>query len=303
MQFSVWPSYDRTWSETLSLAKWAEANGYLSFWYADHLMPNTDDGAPDQGDALECWTVLAAVGAAVPRVRLVSMVSPVTVHHPVLLAKRAATTDHVSGGRAVLGMGAGWQVNEHAAYGFDLPAAGPRVTRFAEAIEIVHRLFREEATNFHGASYRLTDAPFSPKPVNGTLPILVGTGSPRMLRLTARWAEEWNTWGDPDEVTVRTDRFLAACESVGRDPAQLRRSAQAMVFYTPTSSARTAAEPHAVPGRSLLGGAQELVDQLARYAELGVHEFAIPDFTLGESEAERRDTYAALHEHVITKLV
>jgi alkanesulfonate monooxygenase SsuD/methylene tetrahydromethanopterin reductase-like flavin-dependent oxidoreductase (luciferase family) len=303
MQFSVWPSYDRTWSETLSLAQWAETNGYLSFWYADHLMPNTDDGAPDQGDALECWTVLAAVGAAVPRVRLVSMVSPVTVHHPVLLAKRATTADHVSGGRAVLGLGAGWQINEHAAYGFDLPSAGPRVSRFAEAIEIVHRLFREEATNFHGNSFQLTDAPFSPKPVNGTLPILVGTGSPRMLRLTARWAEEWNTWGDPDEVKVRTDRFLAACEAVGRNPAELHRSAQAMVFYTPTAAARAAAEPHVVPGRSLIGGAQELVDQLARYLELGVHEFAIPDFTLGESEAERRDTYAALHEHVITQLV
>jgi len=302
MQFSVWPSYDRTWSETLSLAQWAEANGYLSFWYADHLMPHSDDGTPDHGDALECWTVLAAVGASVPRVRLVSMVSPVTVHHPVLLAKRATTTDHVSGGRAVLGLGAGWQVNEHTAYGFDLPEAGPRVSRFAEAIEIVHRLFREDATNFHGTSFQLTDAPFSPKPVNGTLPILVGTGSPRMLRLTARWAEEWNTWGDPDEVKVRTDRFLAACAAVGRDPDQLRRSAQAMVFYTPTASARAAAEPHLVPSRSLIGGAQELVDQLARYVELGVHEFAIPDFTLGESEAERRDTYAALHEHVITKL-
>ncbi|MDP2291201.1 MAG: LLM class flavin-dependent oxidoreductase [Actinomycetota bacterium] len=302
MQFSVWPSYDRTWTETLGLAQWAERSGFHSFWYADHLMPNTDDSTPDHGDALECWTVLAGVGAIVPRIRLVSMVSPVTIHHPVLLAKRATTTDHISGGRAVLGLGAGWQVNEHAAYGFDLPAPGPRVGRFAEAIEIVHRLFREEAVNFHGTSFQVTDAPFSPKPVMGTLPILVGTGAPRMLRLTARWAEEWNTWGDPDEVGRRTDRFHAACEAVGRDPGTLRRSAQAMVFYTPTSEARARIEGDIAPGRSLVGGAQELVDQLARYVELGVDEFAIPDFTLGDTPEERADTYAALHAEVVSHL-
>lgn len=300
MQFSVWPSYDRSWSETLALATWAEGAGFDSFWYADHLMPNRDDGTPDPGDAHECWSVLAGIGALVPRLRLVSMVSPVTIHHPVLLAKRATTVDHISGGRAVLGLGAGWQVNEHSAYGFDLPEPAPRVSRFAEAIEIVHRLFREDAVDFHGHTYRLTDAPLSPKPVNGTLPILVGTGSPRMLRLTARWAEEWNTWGDPDEVARRTERFTAACESVGREPGELRRSAQAMVFFTPTQAARDAVQAHVVPDRSLVGGAQELVDQLARYEELGVHEFAIADFTLGESPEERRDTYAALHADVLS---
>lgn len=301
MQFSVWPSYDRTWSETLSLAQWAETNGYLSFWYADHFMSPAGEGEPI-GDAHECWSVLAGIGALVPRLRLVSMVSPVTLHHPVVLAKRATTVDHISGGRAVLGLGAGWQVEEHAAYGFDLPAPGPRVTRFAEAIEIVHRLFREDSVNFHGTSFRLTDAPFGPKPVNGTLPLLVGTGSPRMLRLTARWAEEWNTWGDPAEVKVRTDRFLSACEAVGRDPGELHRSAQALVFFTPTAEARAAAEPHIVAGRSLVGGAAELTDLFAQYRELGVDEFAIADFTLGDSEAERRDTYAALHAEVISQL-
>jgi len=299
MQFSVWPSYDRTWSETLSLAQWAETAGFHSFWYADHLMPHRDDGQPDPGDALECWSVLAGVGALVPRMRLVSMVSPVTIHHPVVLAKRAATVDHISGGRAVLGLGAGWQINEHAAYGFELPEPGPRVSRFAEAIEIVHRLFREDDVTFVGESYRLTDAPFAPAPVNGTLPILVGTGSPRMLRLTARWADEWNTWGDPDEVARRTERFHSACEAVDRDPASVRRSAQAMVFFARNERDRRRLQEEAVPGRSLIGGAQELVDQLARYAEMGVHEFAIPDFTLGDTPEERRDTYAQLHADVL----
>ncbi|MGB8859810.1 MAG: LLM class flavin-dependent oxidoreductase [Ilumatobacteraceae bacterium] len=301
MRFSVWPSYDRSWSETLALAKWAEANGYLSFWYADHLMSPAEGDEP-AGDAHECWTILTGIGAQVPRLRLVSMVSPVTMHHPVILAKRATTADHISGGRAVLGLGAGWQVEEHAAYGFDLPEPGPRVSRFAEAIEVVHRLFREDAVDFHGDTYRLTEAPFGPKPVNGTLPILVGTGSPRMMRLTARWAEEWNTWGDPPEVRRRSELFLAACDAVGREPGELHRSAQAMVFYTPTAAARAAVEPHVVPGRSLVGGAQELIDLLSQYREMGVDEFAIADFTLGDTEAERRDTYAALHAEVVTQL-
>ena len=297
MQFSVWPSYDRSWNETLSLATWAERSGFQSLWYADHLMSSADDG--ETGDAHECWTVLAAIGALVPRVRLVSMVSPVTIHHPVLLAKRATTTDHISGGRAVLGLGAGWMVEEHSAYGFSLPEPGPRVSRFAEAIEIVHRLFREDSVNFHGSSYQLTDAPLAPKPVNGSLPLLVGTGSPRMLGLTARWADEWNTWGDPAEVRQRSALFLTACESVGRDPSTLHRSAQAMVFYTPTAAARAALEPHVVADRSLIGGAQELIDQLAEYVEMGVDEFAIADFTLGDTPEQRRDTYEALHADVL----
>ena len=142
---------------------------------------------------------------------------------------------------------------------------------------------------FQGSSYQLTNAPLGPKPVNGTLPILVGTGSPRMLRLTARWAQEWNTWGDPAEVGRRTERFNS-----------LRRSAQAMIFYAPTATARATMEPHAVAGRSLIGGAQELIDQLAQYAELGVDEFALPDFTLGDTPEQRRETYEALQADVLS---
>jgi alkanesulfonate monooxygenase SsuD/methylene tetrahydromethanopterin reductase-like flavin-dependent oxidoreductase (luciferase family) len=290
VKFSVWPSNGHSWQETLALAQWASANDFDGYWYADHLMPNRPDGTPDPGDALECWSVLAAIGALVPRVRLVSMVSPVTIHHPVLLAKRATTVDHISGGRAVLGLGAGWQVNEHAAYGFDLPSPGPRVDRFAEAIEIVHRLVREPSVTHDGHYYHLAEAPLGPKPV-GSLPLLVGTGSPRMLRLTARFADEWNTWGDPDLVRERTADFEAACAAVDRDPATVHRSCQALVIIGEGA--------HGMPGRTIAGGPQALVDQLNRYVELGVDEFAIPDFTLGATPAERADAFALLHAEVL----
>jgi alkanesulfonate monooxygenase SsuD/methylene tetrahydromethanopterin reductase-like flavin-dependent oxidoreductase (luciferase family) len=291
VKFSVWPSYDRTWDETLALATWAEAAGFDGFWFADHLMPFRPDGSPDPGDALECWTVLTAVGALVPRVRLVSMVSPVTIHHPVLLAKRAITADHVSGGRVVLGLGAGWQQNEHTAFGFDLPEPGPRVSRFDEAIQVVRSLVHESSTTFHGEHYHLTAAPCEPKPV-GPLPLLVGTGAPRMSRITARHADEWNTWGDPDMVAQRTAQFDEACATVGRDPSTVRRSAQALMFIGEASD-------EAMPGRTLSGSDQQLVDQLNRYVDLGVDEFAIPDFTLGDTAESRAESFAHLHANVL----
>ena len=303
MDFAMWTMYDRSWDEALERARWAEAVGYHSYWYADHLMPFTEDGTTDPGDALECWTVLAAIGATVPRLRLVSMVSPVSIHHPVLLAKRAVTVDHIAGGRAVLGLGAGWQVNEHAAYGWDLLEPGPRVKRFAEAIEIIHRLLHGERVTFEGSYYSLTDAPLGPGPLNGTLPILVGTGSPLMLRLTARYADEWNTWGHPDEVAIRTKRFLAACEAEGRDPASLRRSAQANIYYVRTADERAKAEKEATTDRSIIGGAAELVEQIGRYVDMGIDEFAIGDYTFGETRAQRTETYAAFHADVLTQLL
>jgi|CXWL01.1.fsa_nt_gi alkanesulfonate monooxygenase SsuD/methylene tetrahydromethanopterin reductase-like flavin-dependent oxidoreductase (luciferase family) len=303
MDFAAWIMYDRSWEEAAQRANWAEAAGYHSFWYADHLMPFTEDGSTDPGDALECWTVLAAIGAAVPRLRLVSVVSPVSIHHPVLLAKRAVTTDHVSGGRAVLGIGAGWQHNEHTGYGWQLLEPGPRVDRFAEAIEIIHRLLHGEQVTFDGTYYSLADAPLGPGPVNGSLPILVGTGGQRMLRLTARWADEWNTWGDPDEVGQRTQRFLAACEAEGRDPATIRRSAQANIHYVRTADERAKAEKDFTAARTLIGGASELIEEIARYAALGVDEFAVGDYTFGETREERTDRFAAFHEDVISQLM
>jgi alkanesulfonate monooxygenase SsuD/methylene tetrahydromethanopterin reductase-like flavin-dependent oxidoreductase (luciferase family) len=180
---------------------------------------------------------------------------------------------------------------------------GPRVKRFAEAIEIIHRLMHGERVTFDGSYYALTDAPLGPGPVNASLPILVGTGSPLMLRLTARYADEWNTWGDPDEVAVRTKRFQKACELEGRDPASFRRSAQANIFYVHNAEQRAKAEKEASANRTLIGGAAELVEQIGRYKELGIDEFAIGDYTFGETRQERTDTYAQFHADVLTQLL
>ncbi len=301
MKFSVWCSYERPWSETLELATWAEQTGWHGFWYADHFMSQTDDDTPGDGMTLECWSVLAAVAATVPRLRLTSMVSPVTIHHPVVLAKRVATVDHISGGRAVLGMGAGWQVNEHQSYGFDLKEPGERVSHFIEAIQVVRSLLHDERTNFDGTWYHLTDAPFEPKRGgDAPVPILVGTGSPRMLRATARYADEWNTWGDPTLVAERTATYNEACAAVDRDPATMHRSAQAMLFFADDDAAREKVAAFAPAGRSLIGSGQQLIDLIGGYVELGVDEFALPDFTLGNSHAQRMDAFARFHSEVMS---
>ncbi len=291
MRFSVWPSFERTWDEVLDLASWADSTGWHGIWFADHYMANTPDDTVSDAPALECWSVLAGLATATQHLRLGSLVSPTTVHHPALLAHRAATIDHISHGRFVLGLGAGWQVNEHRAYGIDLPAPGPRVSRFAEAIEVVHRLLDEPRVTFDGRWFHLTDAPCEPKPVQQPLPIMVGTGSPRMLRIAARWAHEWNTWGNADTVRARTGEFWRACELEGRDPSTVRRSVQALVMCSDdpaTTEQRRAAAP---PDRSIVGSTAEVIDHLGELAGLGVDEFIVLDTPLGRSPSERRDGY------------
>ena len=303
MEFALWPSFDRSWEETLALARFAEQHGYRSFWYADHLMPDRADGSPDPGDALDCWTVLAGIGAAVPRVRLVSMVSPLTINHPVALAKRATTVDHISGGRAVLGLGAGWQVNEHATYGFDLLSPGPRVSRFAEGLEIIHSLLREATTTHEGTAFTILDAPFSPKPVQAPLPILVGTKGPRMMRLTARFAQEWNTWGAPELAGTRLAALITACHDEGRDLSTLRLSAQAMVMLTHSQAELDALGDFAKAPNVIAGSADQLQATIGQYPNLGFHEFAVPDFTLGATPEARADAMAKIHDTVIRPLM
>ena len=301
MKFSVWPSPERPWTELRDLARTADATGWHGIWFADHYMPNTEDGTVADGDVQECWAVVPALAAVTERVRLGTLVSPTTVHHPAVLANRAASIDRISNGRFVLGIGAGWQVNEHHAYGIELFDVGDRVTRFEEAVQVVRALLTQERTTFDGRHFSITDAPgVQPPPVQSRLPILVGTGSPRMSRITARHADEWNTWGDPDEAGARAGRFVAACEAEGRDPASLWRSAQAMVFMSDDEARLAKFREQAPPERSIVGTPAELVDTLGRYVELGFDEFIVPDFTLGRDAAQRADGYARFWSEVAT---
>jgi probable F420-dependent oxidoreductase len=294
MKFSLWPHNSRAPADVLDAARTADDAGWYGLWLADHYMPNSGDITPARGDIYECWALLPAVAAVTERIRMGTLVSPTSVHHPALLAKRASTIDRLSGGRMVLGLGAGWQVNEHHAYGIELEPPGKRVNRFEEAIQIVRSMLSQESTTFHGACYDITDAPCDPKPVQSPLPLLVGTRSPRMLGITARHADAWNTWGTPEQAAASRASLIRTCYAAGREPATMWTSINALVDLGGS------APP---PGRAaIFGSAQHLVDQLGNYAELGFDEFIVPDWNLGSDRSERADRLARIKTEVLDQL-
>src|SRR2546423_9417079 len=197
------PGRMTSWPDMLGFARHAEALGLDSVWLCDHLL----SGGPDMASEgiQEGWTVLAALAASTERVELGQLVMCVSFRHPALLAKMAVTADEVSGGRLVLGVGAGWYDAEYAMFGYP---ADHRVDRFAEALRIIRPLLRGERVTLAGGYHELRDAVLLPPPAR-PIPILVAAKGPRMLRLTARYADAWNTawYGEPD---ARLHEQLAA---------------------------------------------------------------------------------------------
>lgn len=295
MKFSVWPSMNDPWAETLVIARHAEATGWDGVYYADHFMPNAADTSAPVG---ECWTTLAALAAAVPRVRIGPLVTGNTYRHPAVLAKMAATVDIISGGRLVLGLGAGWQENEHRAYGIEFPTLGGRMNRLEEACHVITSLFANHRTTFQGRYYQLQDAPLEPKPIQQPLPLLIGGGGEqRTLGIAARYASEWNVWGTP-EVLAHKGRILDRyCEELGRDPRSIRRSAQALLVM---SGDPAVIERVRASGRPVLGGSPaDLRATVEQYAEAGVDEIIIPGFNLGRTLEEKLATLDRFSEQVI----
>ena len=291
MKFSLWPRGDRAPADLLAEVRAAEAAGWYGAWLADHYMPNTGDSTPARGDTYECWALLPALAAVTERIRIGTLVSPTSVHHPALLAKRSSAIDQLSGGRMVLGLGAGWQVNEHHAYGIALEPPGKRVGRFEEAIQIVRSMLSEDFTTFHGEFYDITNAPCDPKPIQSPLPLLVGTRGPRMLGITARHADEWNTWGTPEQAAARRAALVQACDKAGRDPRTMWTSINVLVDLSGSMP------PLSYP--TIAGPAQQLVDQVGQYAELGFDEFILPDWNLGTDKAQRADNLARIKTEVL----
>jgi alkanesulfonate monooxygenase SsuD/methylene tetrahydromethanopterin reductase-like flavin-dependent oxidoreductase (luciferase family) len=212
----VVPQMWRSWDEVLDLWRRAERTGFDLAFLVDHFQ---SDWEGDAGPTLEAWTMLAALAAEVPRIWIGPYVAGIT-HRPVaVLAKQAVTVDHISGGRLVLGLGAAWNELEHRAYGIPMPPIGERVDQVADALEALRCFEREERTSIAGRRLTLDRAPFEPKPVNGHMPILIGSVRPRMLGLAARFADYVDIGGaSSDAVTAIAERLADACQRVGRDP-------------------------------------------------------------------------------------
>jgi F420-dependent oxidoreductase-like protein len=217
---------DVTWDQWVSLALACEEQGFQALFRSDHYVSL---GHPTQWGNLDAWTTLSALAVRTSRIRLGTLVSPVTFRHPSNLAKSVVTADHVSGGRVELGLGAAWFEGEHRAFGFPFPPASERYELLEEQVEIVHRLWDrdEDEVTFKGSYYQLESVHALPKPVQDPHPplILGGGAGKRAAPLAARWADEYNmNFISAHEVATRRDRLTAACESIGRDPATLRLS-------------------------------------------------------------------------------
>jgi alkanesulfonate monooxygenase SsuD/methylene tetrahydromethanopterin reductase-like flavin-dependent oxidoreductase (luciferase family) len=229
--------------------------------------------------------------------RLGTLVTGNTYRHPAVLAKMAAGVDVISGGRVVLGLGAGWQENEHTAYGIEFDTIAGRLDRLDEACQIVRSLCANEKTTFVGRHYRLTDAPLLPKPVQRPLPLLIGGGGEkRTLRIAARYADEWNVWGDPQTLRHKMAILDRHCREVGRDPRAIQRSAVALLAMSDDTNF---VERVRAQGRPVIGGSvAEVRATIEQYRDAGVDEIIVPDFTLGRG-ARRLAAYDRFFGEVV----
>jgi|SRR5579875_1295642 len=290
MRFSIWPSPAQPWDDIHEITAYCEQTGWDGVYFADHFMPNGPGPQPLDGDILECWSIIAALAATVPRLRIAPLVTSVTYRHPTVLAKIAAAVDQVSGGRLTLGVGAGWQVNEHAAYGIELGSVRERMDRFEEAVQVLRSLLTEPRTTFDGKYFQVQDAPAQPAPVQERMPLLIGGGGERRtLRIAARYADHWNAWTTPEVLTHKLSVLREHCEQVGRDPAGIHVSTQALLYLS-TDEEWVREKREAQAGPPVLAGTPgEVADIVARYAEAGADELIVPDSTLGPM-ARKKET-------------
>jgi F420-dependent oxidoreductase-like protein len=213
-----------TWDRWFTIADQVESLGLDSLWRSDHFFSLI--GQP-QRPALECWTSLAALASRTKRIRFGPLVSPMTFRHPALLARMAAAVDQLSTGRLVVGLGAGWNVAEHEAFGIGLPPLKERFDRFEEGIAVIKALWTGGPVDLDGRYYPLRGAAAYPRPLQRPAPPLLigGDGEVRLLRIVARDADEWNSHAHgPDSYRVKLAKLEEHCRAVGRDLATIRRS-------------------------------------------------------------------------------
>ena len=282
-----------TWEQWVGLARACEEFGYEGLFRSDHYLSFY---RPKEQGALDAWGTITALGAVTERIRLGSMVSPVTFRHPAMLAKSVVTADHASGGRVELGMGAGWFEREHTAFGFAFPPLGERMEMLAEQVEIVHGLWGGDGdeVTYEGLHYRLDACPALPRGVQDPHPWLIigGGAGPRSAALAARWAGEYNVvYVDPAGAKERMDRISAACEAIDRDPASVRRSllTKTIVGADEQEVRRRAGELMAwtneegdvdayledLRAEHIAGTAEQVLERLAEFAAAGIQRVLV----------------------------
>jgi F420-dependent oxidoreductase-like protein len=264
----------RPWSDARRLAQQVDDDGWASVYVCDHFLPV--DGAVDASVPLhEAWTSLTALAAATRHIRLGTLVLGAAYRHPAVVANMAASLDRISDGRLVLGLGAGWQTNEHAEYGIPLLDTAQRCDRFAESCEVIDALLHRGApVTFAGDYYTLRDARCGTVPRQSRVPLLIGGGGEqRILRIAARYADAWHVWGAPDAFAAKSAVLDQRCGEIGRDPSRIQRLTGQVVFVHEGGAIPSFLDPT----EDVVGDLDQVAAQLAAYEQAGVDEFIVRD--------------------------
>jgi F420-dependent oxidoreductase-like protein len=258
------------------IARTAETSGFDSLYVMDHLHQIRGVG-PEHHWMLEGSTTLSALAASTTSAHLGLMVGGVTYRNPALLAKITTTIDVLSGGRAILGIGAAWFEGEHVAYGIDFPPLGERLARLGEALPILRAMFTEDRPAFAGERYRIEQPYNNPRPIRGDIPILVGgSGERKTLRLVARYADACNVFGDPDRVRHLMGVLEGHCADVGRDPAEITKTKLGTLVLGDThEQAQARLEPLGIPEDrvrfiALAGDPDSVGEQIQGFRDAGL---------------------------------
>ncbi len=262
--------YVASWPQQREMALIAEDIGLDSVWVGDHLLYR-DDGRPTRAP-WEAWTTLAALAAVTSRLQIGPLVAATSFHAPAMIAKKAATIDEISGGRLILGLGAGWNRPDYDAFGFPYDH---RVSRFEEAFTIIRTLLREGEIDFQGSYYRVDRAQLLPRgPRAAGPPLMVGSEGPRMLAVTLPHVDAWNAWftwfgNSPDGYRALRAKIDDACRAAGRDPVEVERTVALFVAF-PGAAGRSQGDRPGESAEPISGEPDVLAARLRDFAEEGV---------------------------------
>ena len=271
-----------TWEELRTVWKMIDSLGYDTAWTFDHFFPILTDPS---GHCFEGWISLTALMTETSRVKAGVLVTGNTYRHPAVLAKMAATLDHISNGRLILGLGAAWFEMEHNSYGIPFYTTAERIRRLDEAAEIIKRLWTETQVTFEGRYYRLKDAYCEPKPLQRPGPDLMigGSGEKLTLKVIARHANQWNTFGSPATFQQKIKILREHCAAVGRNFDEIEVSWAGASLITDSQqekdelltrfAAAFGITPEEYAQGALVGSASEVRDRIAQYIEVGVTHF------------------------------
>ncbi len=268
-----------TWPELVDVWQTADGAGFDTAWTFDHFFPIMSDPT---GPQFEGWIALTALAMKTEHVRVGTLVTGITYRHPAVLANMGASLDVITGGRLEMGLGAAWFEREHSALGIPFPATADRIRALGETCEIINRLWTQKVTDFDGHYYQLRDAYCEPKPVQKPHPPIMigGSGEKLTLRIVARYADEWNGFGSPDEFRRKIGILEEHCRIVGRDPNAIEKSVNVPMAMTVDPSKaesnvleiarRRGADPEQLRAGMLWGAPDQVVERVRAYRDAGV---------------------------------